>query len=60
MELIKKLKNIGTLKDMNQAIRLITNYGYTVIGWAGLTISVLEHGDIEFTETADGRVKYAK
>lgn len=59
-ELIKNLKRIGSLKDMNQAIRLITNYGYTVIGWEGLTISVLGHGDIEFTETAEGRIKYKK
>ena len=51
-----KLKEIGSLTNMNQAIRLITNLGGVVIGWNGLTVSVLDHGDIEFKEAADGRI----
>ena len=52
-----KLKTTGSLKDINQAIRLITNLGGVVVGWNGLTVSVLDHGDIEFKETADGRIR---
>ena len=55
--LTEKLKSVGTLNDMNQAIRFITNAGHIVIGWSGLTVSVLDHDDIEFRETADGRIR---
>ncbi len=53
---MKEIKRIGTLSRINQAVRLITNLGYTVIGLDGLTVSTLELGDIEFTETKTGRV----
>ena len=57
MTLIEKLQFVRTLTDMNQAIRFITNAGYIVTGWNGLTVSVLDHDDIEFKETADGRIR---
>lgn len=57
MTLTEKLKSVGTLTDMNQAIRFITNTGHVVIGWNGLTVSVLDHDDIEFKETAAGRIR---
>ncbi len=56
LTLTEKIHRIGTLKDMGQAIRLITNMGHVVIGWNGLTVSVLDSGDIEFKETANGRI----
>ena len=57
MMIKEKVKAIGSLKDINQALRLITNLGGVVVGWNGLTVSVLDHGDIEFKETADGRIR---
>ena len=57
MTVTEKLKSVGTLNSMNQAIRFITNAGHIVTGWSGLTVSVLDHDDIEFKETADGRIR---
>jgi hypothetical protein len=57
MTLIEKLQSVGTLTSMNQAIRFITNTGHIVLGWNSLTASVLDHDDIEFKETADGRIR---
>lgn len=57
MTLTEKLQSVGTLTNMNQVIRFITNTGHVVIGWNGLTVSVLGHDDIEFKETADGRIR---
>ena len=57
MTLTEKLQSVGTLTGINQAIRFITNTGHTVIGQNGLTVSVLDHDDIEFEETADGRIR---
>ena len=54
-ELIRKITRVGSLKDMNQAIRLIENLGAIVIGWDRLTVSTLEHGDIAF-ELVNGRI----
>lgn len=57
MTVTEKLKAVGTLNNINQAIRFITNAGHIVIGWNGLTVSVLDVGDIDFIETADGRIR---
>lgn len=57
MTVTEKLKSVGTLSGMNQAVRFITNAGHIVTGWSGLTVSVLDHDDIEFVETADGRIR---
>lgn len=56
--MIEQIKGIGSLRDMNQAIRLITNLGYTVIGWDELTVDVLAVGTIAFVEI-DGRIRLA-
>ena len=57
MTLTEKLQHVGTLNGMDQAVRFITNAGHVVTGWNGLTVSVLDAEDIEFKETADGRIR---
>jgi hypothetical protein len=57
MTVTEKLRSVGTLNNMNQAIRFITNAGHIVTGWNGLTVSVLDHDNIEFVETADGSIR---
>lgn len=56
--MLEQIKRIGSLTDINQAIRLITNLGYTVIGWDELIVDVLDVGTIAFVEI-DGRIRLA-
>lgn len=55
MTITNKIKSVGSLNSINQAIRLLTNLGSVVIGVNDLTISTLD-GDFEFQELPNGRI----
>lgn len=49
----KQVKRIGTLVNMNQAVRLITNLGGTITGVGDMTVDFMENGttrSIRFVE----------
>lgn len=55
----KRVKAVGSLTGMNQAVRLITNLGGVVIGVQGLAIDFLDNGDcrtIRFKELSNGYI----
>ena len=52
----KQVKEIGTLVNMNQAVRLITNLGGVVIGVGDMTVDFIEGNSarsIRFVERTD-------
>ena len=55
MTIAEKIKSIGSLNDINHAVRLVGVLGGTVCGYDGLTVSTIEAGTLEFEERG-GRV----
>ena len=55
MTIAEKIKSIGSLNDINHAIRLVGVLGGTVCGYSGTTVHTIEAGALEFEERG-GRV----
>lgn len=55
-EMRATVKRIGSLRDMEQAVRLVERLGFSVVAVDGLTMTALDHVVIEFKNTANGRV----
>ena len=55
MTIAEKIKKIGSLNNIDHAVRLVGVLGGTVCGYNGLTVSTVEAGEIEFIER-DGRI----
>lgn len=52
----KDIKRIGSLRDMNQAVRLIERLGSCVVSVDGYEITTADHEVITFTELPNGRI----
>lgn len=55
MTIAEKIKKIGSLNNIDHAVRLVGVLGGTVCGYNGLTVSTVEAGELEFEER-DGRI----
>ena len=55
-EMRATIKRIGSLRDMDQAVRMVERFGFTVVAVDGLTITALGHVVVEFKSAANGRV----
>lgn len=55
MTIAEKIKSIGSLNNIDHAVRLVGVLGGTVCGYSGLTVSTIEAGVLEFEERG-GRV----
>lgn len=62
MKITKRVKAIGSLINMNQAVRLISNLGGVITGVGDLEVCFFdgdEHTSIRFAETENGRIVMA-
>lgn len=50
MTMAEKIKRIGSLNDIAQAVRLVGVLGGTVCGYSGTTVHTIEAGALEFEE----------
>ena len=55
MTIAEKIKSIGSLNNIDHAVRLVGVLGGTVCGYDGLTVYTIEAGALEFEERG-GRV----